>query len=270
MSFSAQHITVNNRQVRYYEAGEPHRQVLFLLHGGFGDAQLHWEETAQHFQRRFYIIAPDLPGYGETEPLPRMSINALVTWARDLLEALGLDDAVVIGNSFGGLIARLLAAQHPRYASTLVLVNGGVIPDISPVARLLARTPIIGSGLFNRLATRMTTRSELELGIENHEMMTDEFMEKMRADRPGLSKLLRALASSPQPTETLPKGQVLLLWGEEDAITPARVGKAINKAIPDSRLEIISQCRHMPHLELPDVFQYQLESFLKDLSGPTL
>jgi len=91
MQFEGNDITINGINTRYYEAGQPHKRAMLLLHGGFGAAQLHWSGVLEHFYE-YYVIAPDLPGYGGSAPLPSMRIADLVTWAHDLLEALGLDD----------------------------------------------------------------------------------------------------------------------------------------------------------------------------------
>jgi len=270
MILNANTIPVKGRTVRYYEAGEPHRRALLLLHGGFGAAALHWEEVSRTLKSDYYIIAPDMPGYGETEPLPQMTIDAMVDWVRDLLDALGLDDVVVVANSFSGLIGRLLAVKHPRYAPVVVLVNGGVIPNISGIARFVAKLPLIGSSLFNRLAKSMTKREDLALGIGQEAVMTDAFIEKVQAERTGLAKMMHMLASSPKPEKTVPPGAVLLLWGEDDAITPLVSGKTINRVIPHAQLEVIANCRHMPHIEEPDIFLWQLQNFLNHLEDPKL
>lgn len=266
MTFDGNHITVTGRAVRYYEMGQPGQHTLLLLHGGFGDAKLHWEETGRQLVQNYHIIAPDLPGYGESEPLEKMTIDNLVEWARALLKELGLSKVVVVANSFSGLIARLLAVRYPRQVTALVLVNGGVIPAVNTMARFVSRLPLVGSRMFRHLSKQMTSRSELAQGIEDKALMTDAFIDVVRREQIGLARLLRTLATSPAPDQTVPQVPTLLLWGEEDAIIPRISGEYIHQAIPGSRLELIANARHMPHLEAPDIFVWQLEEFLNNLS----
>jgi len=269
MQFEGNDITINGINTRYYEAGQPHKRAMLLLHGGFGAAQLHWSGVLEHFYE-YYVIAPDLPGYGGSAPLPSMRIADLVTWAHDLLEALGLDDVIVIGNGFGGLIARLLSAEYARDVYAVVLVNGGVIPDMTGVARFISRLPLIGPGLFNRISKRMVTRDEMQLAIQDEDLLTDHFLTRLQSDQLGLSRLMRAMAASPRPTATIPRAPTLLVWGEEDAITSRQVGEHIKKNIPNAQLELIADTRNMPHYEAPDTFCWQVTAFLKALDGPKI
>jgi len=269
MQFEGNDISVNGINTRYYEAGQPHKRAMLLLHGGFGAALLHWPGVLEHLHD-YYVIAPDLPGFGGTAPLQRMTIDGLVQWAHDLLTELGLDDVIVIGNGFGGLIARLLSAEYERDVYAVVLVNGGVIPVITPVARFVARLPLIGPNLFKRIARRMVAKEEMTLAIQDENLLTEHFLAQLEADVLGSARMMRAMAVSNRPTVTIPRAPTLLVWGEEDAITSRVVGEHIQKNIPESTLELIAETRNMPHYEAPDTFCWQVTNFIKQLEGPKI
>jgi pimeloyl-ACP methyl ester carboxylesterase len=266
MPISEQLIDVKGNTVRYYEAGEPHHRSLLLLHGGFGDAWLHWSEVIAELEEDYHLIAPDLPGYGQSAPLADLTVDKLLAWTLDLMDALGLDQAGIVGQSFGGLVGRLLAAQVPNRVPVLVLVNGGVIPSVPGIARFIARTPGLGRFMFRRIARSTSSRSGLAGVFEDGELLTDEFVQRVGANLNGLAALMQALAASPIPEKRTPRIPVLLLWGEEDSITPRVVGEHIHSNIPDSKLSLIAACRHMPHLETQEIFVWQVNNFLNELN----
>jgi pimeloyl-ACP methyl ester carboxylesterase len=114
MAISERLIKVDGRAAHYYEDGESHREAVILLHGGFGDAWLHWAGVMPMFAEEYRVVALDLPGYGYSDPLPTSSIGSLVDWLGQVMVKMNLEQAILIGNSFGGLIARLFAAQYPQ------------------------------------------------------------------------------------------------------------------------------------------------------------
>ncbi|GAB4512735.1 MAG: alpha/beta hydrolase [Anaerolineae bacterium] len=264
MALTEQVITVNNSHVRYYEEGKPFRRTLFFLHGGFGDAWLNWADLMTLMADDYHLIAVDLPGFGQSNAPSIMTLDDMVMWARDVMQALGIDEAVIVGHSFGGLIGRLLAAQHPRLATALVLVNGGVIPSVPGFVKSLARVPVVGSLLFNQISRSTGGKNTLKGAVKVDKILSDEFYSRVRANHSGLARLMRNLTLSPKPENRTPNVPVLMLWGEDDTITPVRSGETIKSNLPDVRMEVISDCGHFPHLEAPDVFIWQVRSFLEE------
>jgi pimeloyl-ACP methyl ester carboxylesterase len=179
---------------------------------------------------------------------------------------MNLEQAVLIGNSFGGLIARLFAAQYPQRVPLLVLVNGGVIPDVPGFARVVAKIPVLGYQFYYRLAKSTTSTSYLQDLVSNKDLLTAEFTTRVQKEVKGLARIMRALAASAAPQKRIPQIPVLLLWGEEDSITPRVVGERIQQGIPGSQLSLIAGCRHLPHVEEPEVFYYQVKNFLDALA----
>jgi len=259
-----QFLRVNDKTVRYFEMGQPHKPCIFLLHGAFGSAKVQWREVMPLFSEEYYVIAVDLPGFGGSEPISPIHADALANWLKDVLDALGLDKVILIGNLYGALAARIFSATYPSYAMAVVLVNGGAIPSIPPVGKFLAKMPIIGNTIFKRLAKSEYNQSRLELLFEDKTFLTEEFMYDVRQDRDGLALLMRGLAIGQSPQKRIPKAPVLLLWGEEDSIVSVQVAKQIQGRIEHAKLSLISNTRHLPHIEASDVFYYQVKGFLKD------
>lgn len=263
--FSEKTITLNGKNIHYYEDGEQHKTTILLLHGGFGDAWMHWNHLMPVLRDEYHTIAPDLPGYGQSDGIRAPTPMALVEWTKGFLDHLGLNDVVVVGNSFGGLIGRLLAANYPQYVPVLVLVNGGVIPAVPTLAQLLAKS-WVGGFIFSQIARSTVSRGNLEGLFENKSLLTDEIVSRAQANRNGLARLMRAHSYADKPEKRTPRIPVLLLWGEEDAVTPRVVGEHIQRGIPGSKLELIAATRHLPHVEEPEIFDWQLRRFLHTLS----
>lgn len=265
MALSEKTIRIKTLNVHYWEDGTQHGKPVLLLHGGFGDAWTHWQEVIPLIAEQYRVIAPDLPGYSQSDPLPSVRVSALVDWLRGFMDAVGVDQAVLIGSSFSGLTARMLAAASPQRVPALVLVNGGVIPDAPTFAKILARIPLVGKTLFNRIAASTSSREELVRIFGTSDALTDEFVVRTGKNREALARLMQGLTISAIPSQRIPLMPVLLLWGEEDSVTPVWSGENIQKAIPGSKLSLIAGCGHMPQVEAPDVFATQVLMFLNNL-----
>jgi pimeloyl-ACP methyl ester carboxylesterase len=262
-------IQVNGLPVHYWEAGEENGRPLLLLHGGIGDAELHWKAVMPSLAESFYrVIAPDLPGYGGTAALPDMSLQGLVDWLRSFLQALQLEQAVVVGNSISALPVRLFAAAHPTYTPAIILVNGGALPNTPPLLATLARIPVINQLLFSMLGRSAASRQSLEQMIFVKEVLTAAFINQAEASAPRFARLMRGILSYPIPEKHNPPVPILLLWGADDKTAPVEDAEALKKDMPGAKLSTVAECGQMPHLETPDVFVYQVNYFLGRISRP--
>ncbi|MDZ4672174.1 MAG: alpha/beta hydrolase [Phototrophicales bacterium] len=259
-----QFIRVNNKAVRYFEMGQPHKPCVFLLHGAFGSAKVQWAEVMPLFEDNYYVVAVDLPGFGGSEAIATTNADTLAEWTKQVLDTLGLDKVIIIGNLYGALVGRIFAATYPAYVIALVMVNGGAIPSIPAMGKFLAKSPVIGNTIFKRLAKSEYNQSRLDMLFEDKLLLTDEFSRAVRQDQSALARIMRGLATAPSPQKRIPTAPVLLLWGEEDAIVTVETAKQIQGRIVQAKLSVISNTRHLPHIEAPDVFYYQVINFLKD------
>ena len=110
--------------------------MLLLIHGMAGTCES-WQAVIEPLAQRHTVIAPDLPGHGESETGGGdYSLGALAAGLRDLLAALGHERATLVGHSLGGGIAMQFAYQFPELSERLVLVSsGGLGPEVNPVLR---------------------------------------------------------------------------------------------------------------------------------------
>jgi pimeloyl-ACP methyl ester carboxylesterase len=269
--------TLHGRSVSYAEAGEG--PALLLIHGMGGNLE-NWQEVIEPLARNHTVIAPDLPGHGESAPGGGdYSIGALAAGLRDLLLVLGHQRATLVGHSLGGGIAMQFAYQFPEMVERLVLVSsGGLGPEVSPVLRAAA---LPGADLFIAATASMGEKagSAINRGMAAVGM------------RPGpdVAEVARGYAALAEPQRrkaflaTLrsvvgTKGQqvsasdrlylaeqvpVLIVWGARDPIIPARHGEEAHRMLPGSQLEIFAGAGHLPQVEQPLRFIAVLERFLE-------
>ena len=141
-------ILLHGQRVSYLESGaDSGGPVVVLLHG-LGGSSSTWSPVMALLGRHAHVIAPDLLGHGRSAK-PRdgdYSLGAHAAGLRDLLVAVGLDRATVIGHSFGGGVAMQFAYQFPELLERLVLVaSGGFGREVTPVLRAAPR-PLLGGG----------------------------------------------------------------------------------------------------------------------------
>jgi pimeloyl-ACP methyl ester carboxylesterase len=116
--------SVGGRKVQVWRGGEG--SPLILLHGAVPDAQRCWSKIWDRLAERYDVIAPDLPGCGGSQALPRSTLDSLAAWLEGLMDTLGLGSVALVGGDAGAAIARAFATDHPRRCHSLVLINGGV------------------------------------------------------------------------------------------------------------------------------------------------
>lgn len=262
-------LTLNGLKVNFWEDGQNNNRTLLLIHGGIGDAHLHWSAAIPLLAHEFRVIAPDLPGFGKSDPLPNPTTTDLLSWLRLLLDNRKIDQAVIVGNSHGGLIARLYAAGNPTAVPALILVNGGGVPDVPPALRFIERVPGLSQAFFYLFGRMGTGKGMVERLLHNRSFVDETFLATMKNAGPSLARHMRMTVSSPMPQERNPMVPTLILWGANDSFAPLSEGKAVRDSIPGSELVEIAECGHMPQLETPDVFVWQIETFLEKLSRPS-
>jgi 2-hydroxy-6-oxonona-2,4-dienedioate hydrolase len=246
-------------------SGDP----LVLLHGGFGDAEQHWRANFEFFARHFTLLAPDLPGFGVSEPIPQPSFTAYLDWLRALLESERFIDRVrVMGNSFGAALARLYAAAHPDEVTRLILVDGGAIPDVPGCLHPLFKLPGLSGFAFERIRRRAYSPDDLKRAILDDAHLTPEYIANAQQASFGFVAALRGIAATPPPTLRTPTCPTLVVWGEADQVLAPSAGRPIAESIPGAHFHLIKKAAHMPQLEQPAVFNEVVLKFLTNDERP--
>jgi pimeloyl-ACP methyl ester carboxylesterase len=258
--------------------------ALLLIHG-IGDSSDTWEPLIDELAREYTVIAPDLLGHGRSaKPRADYSVAAYANAMRDLLVALDLDRATVVGHSLGGGVAMQFAYQYPERCERLVLVStGGIAREVHPILRV-ASSPIadVVLPLLRLRAVRAVGRGivrALELGGTGLGRDAGDFQRMFDALPDAVSqrafvRTLRAVVDwRGQHVTMLDRCYLaraiptLIVWGTRDAVLPYAHAEAAQAAMPASRLETFEGAGHFPHHFDPARFLEVLRDFL-DATAP--
>ena len=244
------------------EAGQG--QPLLLLHGGLGEA-FQWAPLMSALAHGYRVLAVDRPGHGLADPFDYRSVDMLAIasrFTREILDALDLQSAVVLGNSMGGLWAAAFALEHPERVTRLLIVGSpaGVQRTVPWVLRL-GSVPLL-SGVMKAGFTRATRDSVRAFWAErlvvHSERLGDDFLElcvasQLRNYPSWISLLQSALDLGGLKSHLLLDKRwgrlqppITLIWGEQDRWAPAHAGDLIARDRSNIRMVRIRNAGHAP------------------------
>ncbi len=230
---------------------------LFMLHGGGGPVA--GLPFADELAKSFEIIAPVHPGFaGSAIPDHFDDLRDLIFLYLDLMDALELDDAVMMGFSMGGWTAAELAVMSTARISKLILVDSVGVKvggrEDRDIADVFATRP-------DELA-RLTWHDPSN--APNPADMTDADLEMMQANRVALGLYTwQPYMHNPKLPGRLHRIDVptLLIWGESDGLVTPDYGQAFCGMIPGAEMVVIPEAGHAPQVEQPDAFVGYVTSF---------
>jgi pimeloyl-ACP methyl ester carboxylesterase len=269
------YVSVNGINTRYWQMGSSGSNVI-LLHGGNGSIE-YWLYNLPILAQHHRVYAFDMVGSGKSDtPLGSYSLTYQAEFLHDLMIALGLDTATLIGNSMGGGVALEFTRFYADRVDKLVLVDSmGFGREIRLGIRLITLPAIVKllrpgrwmipsmlASNFNYSTQPPAEWIELRYPIfaiqgRNHVIL-----------RLGQSNfnLAGVLPSVYQPIlDSLPHltKQTLIIWGECDRIIPVKHAYIAAEKIPNNQLEIFPNCGHHPYLEYPKKFDRLVLDFLE-------
>lgn len=273
-----QHVTIHGHAVGYRRAGSANAQTILLIHGLAGSSKT-WDAVIDGLAVEYDVIAPDLLGHGESaKPRGDYSLGAFASGLRDFLAVLDVRSATVVGHSFGGGVAMQVAYQFPHLLDRLVLVgSGGLGREVSVLLRLLALpgaeylmpigipAPIVDRAndvgrFLGRLNIRSARLGEMWrayaslAGAENRQAFVKTMRGVIEPGGQTIDASDRLYLAARVPT--------MILWGDRDGVIPVEHAYAAHEMIESSRLEILHDVGHFPHVEAPDAFVAALLDFM--------
>jgi pimeloyl-ACP methyl ester carboxylesterase len=233
---------------------DPSLPTIVLLHGaGFDHSS--WALHSRWFAHHGYnVLAPDLPGHGRSSGPPLPAISDMADWTAALIDAAGAAKARLVGHSMGSLIALETAARHPTKVSALGLIGTAatmtVGPDLLKAAEANDRSAIDMVSIWG-LGFQAELGGSLAPGLWMHSG-AQRVLEQCRPgvlfnDLAACNAYQNALAAAAQVT--VPATFIL---GERDMMTPAKAGKTLATALPNSRTIVLRGAGHMMMAERPD------------------
>ena len=254
-------ILLGQRPARVWTGGTG--EAIVLLHGGWAGAEAYWSTVTDDLERTHLVVAPELPLVHSPEGLA--SFGAYADWLAELLTAMGIVRATLVGNSLGATVAWCFAGRYRDRCTRLVLVNGYQPPIYSKMLRWLAgRTPIrlLARGNLQRLHFGPEV---LPLAFHDLSKVPAEVARTLDTFTPADADRVLDFLLSGEEAAPPPKGSVLLIWGEADRspVLDKNGARKMRLSLEQSRLVTIPEAGHLPQIERPADFLRALRGFLK-------
>jgi pimeloyl-ACP methyl ester carboxylesterase len=264
--------TIDGLRVRYVRAGSG--PAVVLLHG-LASSLYTWKDVLPALARDHDVIAPDLPGFGQSDQPPDLDGARYPGLVLGLMDRLGIEKAAIVGNSMGGAAAVGVAAAQPERVTALVLIDSAgfnLAPDERPwILRLVGSRPV--GTVLERLPVRgRLVRIGLRQVFHEPSLVTKERFDEYLAPlaRPGAMTSMRSLllarareaAAFPEQARRV-RAPALVIWGREDRWIPVEQADLFVAAIKGSRQVILEQCGHVPQEERPADVVRLVQDFLK-------
>lgn len=267
MKFGLKHIQAGEHRISYREAGSG--PALFLVHG-MGCGSVNWETQYDWFSGRYRVIGWDAPGYGESSPfdtdLP--SVTDYIMAMAAFLDAVGVNEAHLVGHSYGGIMVTGFHRAFPDRVLSLTLAQ-----------------PVVGGGAEEPTAREKSVRkrfTEIEkLGMVKYAELHAPRSCGPNVEAMALKKAIRMTAAIPQAGylcqfrslrhanihewTSVPKVPAMIVSGEHDTTASKAIVDEISKAMGGLRHETIPDIGHMIYLEHPERFNALLEDLLEEL-----
>ena len=236
--------------------GEP----LLLLHGLFG-ALSNFSGQIETFRQTHKVVVPILPLL-ELDLL-HTTVGGLEKFLHRFIEARDYKDINLLGNSLGGHVGLMYILRHPERIRSLILTgSSGLFEN--------------GMGdTYPKRGDYEYIRKKTELTFYDPNMASKELVDELYETVNIRIKAVKIIALAKSAIRNNLGDEVrqikqptLLIWGNNDAITPPFVGQEFHKLIPNSELHFIDRCGHAPMMERPEEFNTILHKFLRKLNEP--
>ncbi len=255
---SLQSVVVDGISWPYLEGGPADGEVVVMVHG-FGGDKNNWPLYARYFTKRYRVIAPDLPGFGDNVRDPDLNYGGAAQTERlhAFFTELGLENIHLAGNSMGGFIALNYALSYPEKLKSLTLIdNAGVTSTHKSELEIAidnGENPLVATSLedFDRLldfimhkrtpSPRFMKEALLAVQIRNRDLLDAIFWEII--DEALHDSLTDRLGEVSTPT--------LIIWGRHDRLIDVSCAEVMAAAIPDNRVAILEDAGHIPMIEFP-------------------
>jgi triacylglycerol lipase len=261
-------ITVFGQAIHYFDMGSG--PVVVLLHG-LGSRKDDWLPVLEPMAQKYRLLVPDQIGFGKSDkPLLDYSIQTYVDFLNEFLRQLKVEKASLVGESLGGWIAGLYAAEigdgaHLIPLEKLVLVDAGGLKQEQPLPDL-------------NPSSLTAMRGVMEAVFYDTSWLNDEALRKIFTDKLAVKDgyTVRSILSNPS-RETLRldgrlgsiKVPTLVTWGKQDKLLPIASGERYAAGIAGAKMVSFDKCGHVPPIEKTEEFVAAVIPFLGGGAGST-
>lgn len=236
----------------YIQKGEG--PVILILHGLFG-ALSNFRDVFEKFHKDYTVVIPMLPIYDL--PLLKCNVKNLALFLNDFIRHKNYDKVNLLGNSLGGHVALVYAAEHPEKVNSVILTGSSGLYENA------------FGGSFPRREDKDYLRKKIALTFYDPNIVTDELVDECHEAVNNRNKVLRILSIAKSAIRHNMADELknykmpfCLIWGKNDTITPPEVAEEFHDKIEDSELFWIDKCGHAPMMEHPHQFNELVASWL--------
>jgi 3-oxoadipate enol-lactonase len=244
--------------------------ALFLFHSLLSD-RASFDAVVPKLSQSFRVIVPELPGFGGSPAVSGGLAEVADRMAEAVRDAAGGQDAIVLGNGYGGFVALQMAIRHPDIATKFILADCGAA--FSEEGRQAFRNMAAASkakGLAGITDVAMRRLFAPEFQTQHPDLMQGRRAAFLRTDPEVFCAACDALAELDlRPELAQVKVPVLVLVGEHDEATPPPMSHELAAGLPNARLKILAGCAHVPQLQAPDLFLEGIADFLSTAVAAT-
>ena len=217
-------------------------KCLVFLHGWGGEIAS-FQGLADRLFSEFRVVLIDLYGFGKTPHPPfALTVGGYAAGVRELLGELGVENAVLVGHSFGGRVAMRLAANDRNFAGVVLIDSAGILPRRGIKYRLRVAA--------YKIAKRLKLKT-LPKGSEDYRKLSGVMKQTF----------LNVVNESSEKDACSISAPTLLLWGSRDKETPLYMCRRLNKLIKGSECVVMEGCGHFAYLEKADLTYRILRAF---------
>lgn len=262
-------IRVSGIGMHYLEGGTG--EPLVLVHG-FGADKDNWTRVSKFLTPQFHVVAPDLPGFGDSDKLTDLdySFSAQANRLHDFIQALNLGPVHLGGSSMGGAISGFYAALYPGEVKSLWLLDPGAVntPEPSEYFKLLkagGKNPLI-------IDTPEDIKDTLDFVFYKRPFIPPAIVtllgKQAVANKSVKEIVFKAILNETGSIDTLLAGSdvpTLVMWGKNDRVLHVSGADVLCKAIPESMCVVMDETGHLPMIERPSQAAESFLAFQKTL-----
>lgn len=246
-------LQVNGLKVHYLLRGEG--ENIILLHGWGGSTES-FAPVFNYLAQKFRVISIDLPGFGQSQkPGEVWGTRDYAEFLKSFMDTLGIEKATLIGHSFGGRISIYFAAHQPDRIKKMVLVNSAGLIKKRPLSYHLK---VYTYKVLKRVVTLLPFAGEEAVKQLRGMFGSADY----RQAGPMRKILVKVVNEDLKPLLKKIQAPTLLIWGEQDEITPVEFGRIMEREIDDAGLVVLKNAGHFSYLDRLNQFLIIIDNFL--------
>ena len=234
--------------------GNPENEAIVFVHGLGAEASTVWHESVEVLKNDYFIMIFDLPGFGKSDKSNQLySPTKYANFINTLVDNFIDKPFHLVGHSMGASIALKYSSLYEQRVKSLALIDAAAILNKVSYSEFLVKYKVKGmvhnnkvSNFISKLPGALEDVLPLDLDLILNTKLSRKFILRSNANTIAAMALVQEDFSDIPRKINIP---TLIIWGEKDTVAPLRTGYVLDKLIPNSKLEIILDSKHVPMVD---------------------